>query len=134
MNREFVDTNFESYLAVDEIVCLDKPSSQPAKRAVKQAIENNLLIDLTHGRRTRCLVYLSSGHIVMLSISPRTLINRIKRQRAGLKFSRRTKIQDQDSEDETIYDESEDEVDEELEDEELEEDEEIEEDWKIIEG
>jgi regulator of extracellular matrix RemA (YlzA/DUF370 family) len=44
---------------------------------VQDARENKNLVDATSGRRTRAVVIMDSGHIVLSSLQPETLTNRI---------------------------------------------------------
>lgn len=59
-------------VAGDRIVAVARPESAPVQRAMKRAAKAGTLIDLTFGRRVRAVIFMDSGHIVRMAISPET--------------------------------------------------------------
>ena len=47
------------------------------KRIIQDARERGVLIDATYGRRTRAVVVMDSGHIILSAVQPETVANRL---------------------------------------------------------
>lgn len=71
-----VSVGFGGAVAGDRIVALANPESAPIQRAVRWAREEGRLIDLTYGRRVRAVLFMDSGHVVRVAVSPETLLVR----------------------------------------------------------
>ena len=56
-----------------EILAIINPNSNPAKRRIKEAKDNNLLIDITEGNKTCSTIIMKTGHVVISSNKPETL-------------------------------------------------------------
>lgn len=60
------------------LVAIVGPESAPIKRIVQDARENGSLIDATYGRRTRAVIVMDSGHVVLSAIQPETVAARLE--------------------------------------------------------
>jgi regulator of extracellular matrix RemA (YlzA/DUF370 family) len=56
------------------------PESQPIKRLIKIARDENKLIDATYGRRTRAVIVMDSDHVILSSVQPETVSGRLSQQ------------------------------------------------------
>ena len=65
--------NFVPYERISAIVA---PDSAPVKRIVQEAKDKGICIDATYGRRTRSVLVLDNGQVVLSSIQPETLVGR----------------------------------------------------------
>lgn len=65
--------NFVPYENISAIVA---PDSAPVKRLVQDAKDKLTCIDATYGRRTRAVIILNSGQVVLSSIQPETIVGR----------------------------------------------------------
>lgn len=65
--------NFVPYENISAIVA---PDSSPVKRLVQDAKDKLICIDATYGRRTRAVIILQSGQVVLSSIQPETIVGR----------------------------------------------------------
>lgn len=65
-----------NFVAADRVVAIVSPDSAPVKRMVSEAKDKGLAIDSTFGRRTRSVIVMDSGQIVLSSIQPQTIIDR----------------------------------------------------------
>ena len=63
--------NFVPYERISAIVA---PDSAPVKRIVQEAKDKGICIDATYGRRTRAVLVLDNGQVVLSSIQPETLV------------------------------------------------------------
>ena len=65
--------NFVPYERISAIVA---PDSAPVKRIVQEAKDKGVCIDATYGRRTRAVLVLDNGQVVLSSIQPETIVGR----------------------------------------------------------
>jgi len=83
MATALVHVGFGDYIAADRILTVIRPGSVPVRRLLEEAERRGQLIDVTHGRRTRAVVLLDSGHLVLLALQPETVANRLATMYAG---------------------------------------------------
>jgi len=66
----------DNYVRAELIAAVLRPDSSPVKRLRKSAEEKGRLIDATSGHRTRSVVVLSTGQVVLTSLNTKTLWQR----------------------------------------------------------
>lgn len=64
-------------VSANRMVAIVSPESAPIKRIIQDARERGLLIDATHGRRTRAVIITDSDHIILTYLQAETLANRM---------------------------------------------------------
>jgi len=74
---ELVHVGFGQVLAVNRIVAIVTPNSSPTRRLIQQGRERGYTIDMTNGRRTKSVIFMDSGHIILAPITPETLASRV---------------------------------------------------------
>ncbi len=75
-----LNVGFYNFVPTHKIVALVRCDSAPIKRLVQQLRhEGTRLIDATQGRRTRCVIFLESGQVVLSALSQETLAKRLLR-------------------------------------------------------
>lgn len=72
-----VNIGFGNFLSAERIIAIVSPESAPIKRNVQEARDRGNLIDATYGRRTRAVVIMDSGHIILSSVQPETVAHRL---------------------------------------------------------
>jgi len=77
MQTSIVNIGFGNIIISSRIVALVSNDSAPVKRLIAEAREKGVLIDATHGRRTRAVIITDGEKIFLSSINPETLANRI---------------------------------------------------------
>lgn len=77
MPPELVHIGFGHVLASDRVVAITSPDSAPVKRLVQEGRRKGVCIDMTSGRKTRAVLILDSGHIVLASLTPDVLASRL---------------------------------------------------------
>lgn len=77
MKSMLLNVGFGNMVAVGRLIAIASPDSSPIKRIIQDARERNAVIDATHGRRTRAVVVMDSGHIVLCALQTETLANRL---------------------------------------------------------
>lgn len=65
-----------NYISADRVIAIVSPDSAPIKRMVSEAKDSGTAIDSTYGRRTRAVIVMDSGQIVLSSLQPSTLMER----------------------------------------------------------
>ena len=69
---------FGNMVAAERVIAIVSPESSPIKRIIQEAREGQgSLIDATYGRRTRAVLVMDSGHIVLSPIQPETISHRL---------------------------------------------------------
>ncbi len=71
-----IAVGFGAAVAAERIVALARADSAPVQRAMRQAADKGLLIDLTFGRQMRSVLFMDSGHVVRLALRPERLLAR----------------------------------------------------------
>ena len=72
-----VNIGFGNIIAVNKIVAIVSPDSAPIKRMVQDAKDAGTAIDATCGRKTRAVLIMDSGHIILSAVQPETVGGRI---------------------------------------------------------
>ena len=74
---QLVNIGFGNIVSADKIVAIVSPESAPIKRMVQEAKDAKVAIDATYGRRTRSVIIMDSGHIVLSAVQPETIAGRV---------------------------------------------------------
>ena len=77
-----VNIGFGNIVSADKIVAIVSPESAPIKRMVQEAKDNKTAVDATYGRRTRAVLIMDSGHIILSAVQPETVGGRIDKTMA----------------------------------------------------
>jgi len=81
VETELIHVGFGNVLAVNRVVAVVAPNSAPTKRLIQKSKDENRTIDLTSGRRTKAVLIMDSGHIVLAAITPETITGRVSSSR-----------------------------------------------------
>ncbi len=71
-----VNVGFGNMVSAERIVVIVSPDSAPIKRLVQEARDQRRVVDATQGRRTRAVILMDSGHVVLSAIQPETVSGR----------------------------------------------------------
>ncbi len=74
---KLINIGFGNMVSANRLVAIVSPESAPIKRVIREAEDKGILINATYGRRTRAVIVMDSGHIVLSSIQPETVANRM---------------------------------------------------------
>lgn len=72
-----VSIGFGNMVSANRIIAMVSPESAPVRRMIAEARDRGMLIDATHGRRTRAVIVADSGHIVLSAVNPETVVSRL---------------------------------------------------------
>jgi regulator of extracellular matrix RemA (YlzA/DUF370 family) len=78
MIAELVHIGFGNIVAMNRVVAIASPNSAPIKRAIQEGKNKGLLIDMTSGRRTKAVIVIDSGHIILAALAPETIAGRLQ--------------------------------------------------------
>ncbi|MBO6244638.1 MAG: DUF370 domain-containing protein [Clostridia bacterium] len=74
---QLVNIGFGNIVSAERIVAIVSPESAPIKRMVQEAKDEKKAVDATYGRRTRAVLVMDSGHIILSAVQPETVGGRI---------------------------------------------------------
>lgn len=74
---QLVNIGFGNIVSADRIVAIVSPESAPIKRLIQESKDNKIIVDATYGRRTRAVLIMDSGHVILSAIQPETVGGRI---------------------------------------------------------
>ena len=80
---KLINIGFGNMVSSSRLVAIVSPESAPIKRIVQDARERSMLIDATYGRRTRAVLIMDSGHVILSAIQPETVASRIGSKAEG---------------------------------------------------
>lgn len=71
-----INVGLGSFVSERHIIAIVSPESAPIKRMVQEAKDKGLAIDSTYGRRTRGVIIMDTGQLVLSSLQPSTIISK----------------------------------------------------------
>lgn len=74
---QILNIGFGNVVSADKIISIINPEAAPIKRMIQEAKDAKTAIDATCGRRTRAVIVMDSGHIVLSALQPETLSSRL---------------------------------------------------------
>jgi hypothetical protein len=81
---ELVHVGFDNFLAINRVVAIAAVNSEPIRRVMQEARNQGLLVDMTHGRKTKAVIVLDSKHIILAALAPETIAGRLQSSQGGL--------------------------------------------------
>jgi len=76
MDNRLINVGFGNAVKVNRILAVVNPGSAPIRKLKDEARREKKLIDVTEGRRTRAIILLDTGHLVLSSVQPETISQR----------------------------------------------------------
>lgn len=73
-----INIGFGNMVSADRLIAIVSPESAPIKRIIHDAEDKGRLINATYGRRTRAVLVTDSDHVILSSIQPETVANRLR--------------------------------------------------------
>lgn len=89
---KLINIGFGNLVNANRLVAIVSPESAPIKRIIQDSKERGMLIDATHGRRTRAVIITDSDHVILTYLQSETVANRLNDYDDG--------IDEEDSDDE----------------------------------
>jgi len=74
---KLINIGFGNVVSANRVVAVVSPESAPIKRIIQEARDANVLVDATYGRKTRAVIIVDSGHVILSAIQPETVAGRL---------------------------------------------------------
>ena len=74
---KLVNIGFGNIIAANKIIAIVSPDSAPIRRMVQDAKDVGKAIDATCGRKTRAVLIMDSGHVILVAVQPETVAGRV---------------------------------------------------------
>lgn len=71
-----MNIGYNNFVNSEHVIAVVSPESSPVKRTIQAAKDSGRCIDATYGRRTRSVLIMTNGSIVLSAIQPATIIDR----------------------------------------------------------
>ena len=72
-----INIGYGNMISAARIVAVVSPESAPIKRLIQEAKDDGRAVDATYGRKTRAVIVMDSGHVILSSLITDTLAARI---------------------------------------------------------
>ena len=80
---KFINIGYGNLVNSSRVVAIVSPESAPIKRMVAEAKAKGMVIDATYGRKTRSVVIMDEGHVILTSSLPETTGSRLNAECQG---------------------------------------------------
>ena len=74
---QFINIGFGNIVSSSRVIAIVSPDAAPIKRIVQDAKDKGTAIDATCGRKTRAVLIMDSGKIILSAIQPETIDSRL---------------------------------------------------------
>ena len=74
---KLINIGFGNIVSAERIISIVYPESAPIKRIVQEAKDSKMTIDATYGRRTRSVIIMDTGHVILSAVQPETIASRV---------------------------------------------------------
>ena len=80
---QLLNVGFGNSVMVERVIAVVNTGSSPARKLKESAKKEGLLVDVTEGRRTRSILVMDSNHVVLSSVQPDTISQRMQALQPG---------------------------------------------------
>lgn len=84
---QLLNIGYGNTVMVNRVVAVINTGSAPARKLKELAKQSQRLIDVTEGRRTRSIIITDSNHVILSSVQPDTIAQRMSALQAGYLLS-----------------------------------------------
>ncbi len=74
---KLLSVGFGNTVAAGKVLAVISAEAAPTKRMVQTARDDQMVIDATAGRKTRAVLVMDTGHLVLSALQPETLSARL---------------------------------------------------------
>lgn len=79
MDTELIHVGFGNYIALSRVIAIVSPGSAPIQRKVRDGKKKGVIIDITSGRRTKAVVFMDDGSLILGAITPEAIYGRARK-------------------------------------------------------
>lgn len=80
---QLLNIGFGNTVMINRVVAVINTGSSPARKLKDLAKDGQRLIDVTEGRRTRSIIITDSNHVILSSVQPDTITQRLAALQPG---------------------------------------------------
>ncbi len=73
---QLINIGFGNVISANRMIAVVNPDAAPIKRLVQEARDKGTVIDATCGRKTRAVIIMDSGSVILSAIQPETISTR----------------------------------------------------------
>ncbi len=81
MATELIHIGFGNYVAANHMIGVASPAAAPIKRLIHEGRTRGATFDMSSGHRTKAVLFMKNGAVVLAAISPETIAKRTRTQR-----------------------------------------------------
>ena len=70
MTFSLINIGFGNMASANRIIAIISPESAPVKRMIQESRDQGQLIDATYGRKTRSVLIMDTGQIILSAVQP----------------------------------------------------------------
>ena len=74
---KLINIGFGDMVSANRLIAIVSPESAPIKRIIQDSRDRGTLIDATYGRKTRAVLIMDSGQIILSAVQPETISHRL---------------------------------------------------------
>ncbi len=74
---QMIHVGFGNVVNVNKVISIIRPEAAPIKRMVQTAKDEGMAVDATCGRKTKAVLVMDDGHLVLSALLPETITNRM---------------------------------------------------------
>lgn len=78
-----VHVGFGNFVAISRVLAIATSGAAPIQRMIREGKRRGKIIDCTSGRRTKAAVFMDSGEIMLVAITPEAIAGRVAAMRSG---------------------------------------------------
>lgn len=72
-----VNIGYGNIVNMDKVLSVIRADAAPIKRMIQVARDENMAVDATCGRKTKCVLVMDGGYLVLSAMLPETIQNRV---------------------------------------------------------
>jgi hypothetical protein len=72
-----VNVGYGNVVNLDKMISIVRADAAPVKRMIQGAKDTGMAVDATCGRKTKCILVMDSGHLVLSALLPETIESRV---------------------------------------------------------
>ena len=98
---KLLNVGFGNTVSIERIIAVINAGSSPSRKLKELAKQEGKLIDVTEGRRTRSMLVMDSNHLVLSSVQPDTIGQRLAALDPAYHLAEYQQLQKQGKQDES---------------------------------
>ena len=79
--NQLIHIGFGNIINTNKMIAIVTPDSAPVKRLVQKAKETGMAIDATQGRKTKAVLVMENGQVVLSALLPDTIAGRAQAEK-----------------------------------------------------